>query len=129
MRGEPRLNLNGLLGLTRSTAIDDISKHIGDAYPDFETRRKGGFPEDYLKTLAANMMDYADEDSNSSQEDEIYRGIENAPLVSEFLIRYTWEDILTENDRKYVVLVGELYLEMWNPTNIPVHGSTRSHWE
>ncbi|MGA0854891.1 MAG: hypothetical protein ACO3RK_08790, partial [Luteolibacter sp.] len=51
--GSPKLNLNQLLTKDAATAIDEMAAHIKRSLPEFD-QRKGGFPDDYLRTLAAN---------------------------------------------------------------------------
>lgn len=120
--GKPKLNLNRLLAVGGSAAVDQIADFIHQSLPNFE-RRKGGFPDNYLKTLAANALDYADADSDSTTDGSTYRGIDAYPLVSEFLMRFRWENVLTEGGRKYVVLKVATYAELWNMTDQPVSGT------
>jgi Tfp pilus assembly protein PilV len=63
--GKPRLNLNALLAKPASTAVDEMADWIKKGLPSFESR-KGGFPDNYLKTLAANAIDYADSDADAT---------------------------------------------------------------
>jgi type II secretory pathway pseudopilin PulG len=126
--GLPKLNLNQLLTKPREQAVDEMAAFIGKALPAF-VERKGGFPDDYLKTLAANAMDYADEDNDSSLRANEYRGIDGFPLVSEHVLKTRWENILTENGRKFLVLSATVYVELWNMTNIPVQGTAEISYE
>jgi len=126
--GEPRLNLNRLLGDPRDSAIGEMAKWMEQALPDFDTRG-GGFPDNYLKTLAANALDYADEDSEPSVKVEEYRGLDAYPLVSEFLMRFRWEDIRRKDGRTYVYVSASTYVELWNLSDQPVEGSARISYE
>jgi hypothetical protein len=135
--GEPKLNLNRLLQETPSGAVDEIARQIGRAFPDF-TSRQGGFQEDYLRTLAANIVDYADRDSEGTLQEDAYRGIDAYPFTSEFLLRYKWEwegdpysgqGVITENGRKYVLLTVAAYAELWNMCNHPVSGTVEYEYE
>jgi len=125
--GKPKLNLNDLLAKDRATAIDEMAAHIRIALPNFE-QRKGGFPDDYLKTLAANALDYADDD-NAPSIGTGYRGIDGFPLVSEFAFRSTWENVRTVGDRKFLDLSTSIYVELWNMTNVPVQGQAQVSYE
>jgi len=125
--GQPQLNLNRLLTDSRASAVDEMAAFIKQALPVFE-ERKGGFPDDYLKTLAANALDYADED-NEATVGEGYRGIDGYPLVSEYIFKSRWEDIRTENGRKFMVLSVTVYVELWNMTNVPVDGRAQVSYE
>lgn len=121
MAGKPKLNLNQLLETDRAEAVEKMANFIKKALPKFESR-KGGFPDDYLETLAANAMDYADVDGDSTTAAGRYRGIDSYPMVSEFLMRFRWEDVVTEAGRKYVVLSASTYVELWNMSDKPVNG-------
>lgn len=121
--GKPKLNLNKLLATGGTSAVDEMADFINKALPKF-VDRKGGFPvsEDYVKTLAANAIDYADSDPGSTLGTG-YRGLDAYPLVSEFLMRFHWETILSTGGRKYVVLKVATYVELWNMTDQPVSGT------
>jgi hypothetical protein len=125
--GTPKLNLNEQLAKDRATAIDGMAAHIRQALPDFD-QRKGGFPDDYIKTLAANALDYADED-NEGTIGAGYRGIDGYPLVSEFVFRSTWENVRTVGGRKYLDLSTTVFVELWNMTNVPIQGQAQVSYE
>lgn len=125
--GQAKLNLNDLLSKDRAIAIDDMATHIRQALPVFE-QRKGGFPDDYIKTLAANALDYADVD-NQATIGAGYRGIDGYPLVSEYIFRSTWENIRTVGGRKYLDLSTTVFVELWNMTNVPIQGQVQVSYE
>jgi type II secretory pathway pseudopilin PulG len=127
MAGKPKLNLNQLLETDRAQAVEEMANFIKNALPKFKNRC-GGFPDDYLETLAANAMDYADADSDSTTAGR-YRGIDNYPLVSEFLMRFRWEDVITEAGRKYVMLSASTYVELWNMSDKTVNGTAEVTFE
>ncbi len=120
--GKPKLNLNELLTIEPDQAVVKMANHIKTALPHFE-ERKGGFPDDYLKTLAANTLDYADADNNATTKDSSYRGLDSYPLVSEFLMRFRWENLTIENNNSYLELSVATYAELWNMTDQPISGS------
>jgi hypothetical protein len=125
--GLPKLNLNEIL--SRGPAgVDRMAGFISEALPNFESR-KGGFPEDYLRTLAANAIDYADEDTSSTLVTGSHRGLDAYPLVSEFLMRFRWEGIRRENGRVFVLLRVNTYVELWNMTDQPVAGDAEVSYE
>ncbi|MEY5012476.1 MAG: hypothetical protein RLY69_191, partial [Verrucomicrobiota bacterium] len=126
--GSPKLNLNQLLTKDAATAIEEMAAHIKRSLPEFD-QRKGGFPDDYLRTLAANAIDYADADSEASISNNRYRGLDACPLVSEFLMRFRWENALTENGRKYLVLSASTYAELWNMCDQAVSGNAEISFE
>ncbi|NJM36552.1 MAG: hypothetical protein HC845_01015 [Akkermansiaceae bacterium] len=119
--GKPKLNLNELLKIGGDRAVTQMADFIGKALPDFE-KRKGGFPDDYLKTLAANAIDYADKDGDSTVKAESYRGIDSFPLVSEFLMQFRWESKFIEDGQQYAEVIVTTYAELWNMTDQVVSG-------
>jgi type II secretory pathway pseudopilin PulG len=121
--GEPKLNLNKLLAAGGSSAVDEMADFIAKALPSFE-ERKGGFPDDYLKTLAANTIDYADTNSASTMGND-YRGVDAYPLVSEFLMRFHWKDIQSEGGRKYMTIEVTTYSELWNMSDQAISGKAQ----
>jgi hypothetical protein len=125
--GKPRLNLNRLLATGGDAAVAEMADHIRSALPDF-TQRMGGFPDDYLKTLAAGAIDYADADSNPTTGSG-YRGIDTYPLVSEFLMKFRWDDIKVKNGRKRLILKVNTYVELWNMTDHEVSGEAELSYE
>ncbi|MEX1049168.1 MAG: hypothetical protein WED15_06550 [Akkermansiaceae bacterium] len=125
--GQPKLNLNKLLADNRAAAVDEMAAFIEEALPDFE-ERKGGFPDDYLKTLAANALDYADADSDATV-GVGYRGIDSYPLVSEFVFKSRWDDIRIVDGRKFMDLSVSIYVELWNMTNVSVNGQAQVSYE
>lgn len=118
--GKPKLNLNKLIATGGADAVDEMATFIKKALPGFENR-KGGFPDNYLKTLAANAIDYADTDKKATLGTD-YRGLDAYPLVSEFLMRFRWDDVKVENGRKYVMIKVATYVELWNMTDKVVSG-------
>ena len=126
--GMPKLNLNKMLAENPDTAVAEMAKHIRDALPGFENR-KGGFPEDYTKTIAANALGYATDSEEPIVSPGEYRGVGEYPLVSEFLMRFRWNDIFTDEGRKYVELVVTTYVELWNMNQIPISGRAQVSYE
>ena len=116
--GQPAPDLNQLIS---SAKVSKISNHIFRNLPDFSMRR-GGFPasEDYLKTLAASIIDYADKDSNATI-GVGYRGIDSYPFVNELFDRYEW---IAGSDG-HVNIKVETFVELWNPCQLPITGEIR----
>lgn len=117
MVGLEKVNLNALLAMQPKAAIDRFADQVSRALPDFESERKGGFPDDYLRTLGASVIDYADADSEPTTPSADIRGMDSYPLVNEFAMRFEWEDVATRNGRKFVVIEVETYVELWNMSN------------
>ncbi len=119
--GNPKLNLNKLLAIGGSAAVDEMAGFIATALPTFGTR-EGGFPDNYLKTLAANAIDYADANAFSTMGSD-YRGVDAYPLISEFLMRFGWSEIEIKDGKKYVIIEVTTYAELWNMTDQTIFGS------
>jgi hypothetical protein len=126
--GKPKLNLNRLLATGGDDAVDEMAEWMKSALPEFETR-KGAFKEDYLKTLAANAIDYADEDSYSTRKAGRYRGVDSFPLVSEFAMKTRWENVSEKNGKKYVSVSVRSYAELWNMTDQVAEGQVNVSYE
>ncbi|MBC8128571.1 MAG: hypothetical protein H8M99_15640 [Gloeobacteraceae cyanobacterium ES-bin-144] len=126
--GKPKLNLNRLLGIGGDQAVNEMAALISNALPDF-TKRKGGFPDDYLKTLAANALDYADVDHDPTVAPNSYRGLDSFPLVNEFLMKFRWNNIRVEDGRKILELTVNTYVELWNMTDTAVEGLAEVSYE
>jgi len=124
--GKPKLNLNALLRKSRSAAINEFAEFVDSALPDFSNERKGGFPEDYLKTLAANAFDYADADSDATIQEGTYRGLDAYPLSSEIILHVQY---LGQNADGNLMWKLKLFVELWNMTNRPVSGKAEFSYE
>lgn len=138
MAGQPKLNLNKLLGQDRKSAINQFTDHINKALPKF-VEREGGFStgdplmnlegDDYIKTLAANAFDYADADSEASLEAGVYRGLDAYPLMSELVLKLEYLGPTAKNNRFLLQFRFNLYVELWNITDQPVRGGARVSYE
>jgi len=128
LAGTPRVNLNALLALPPGTAVDEMAAMIRAALPDFD-HRKGGFPEDYVKTLAANAIDYADTDAKPTLKSNEYRGLDAYPLLSEIALQVGYLGMANHNDRKIMTFRFKLFAELCNPTTQAVSGDARLSYE
>ncbi len=126
--GKPKLNLNKLLKENRPAAVDEFASWINAGLPNFEKNRRGGFQDDYLKTLAANAFDYVDTDNDPTLGPN-YRGLDGYPLVSEFASTFRWSNVVRENGRLYVVITAFTYPELWNMTDQTVSGMAQLSFE
>ena len=126
--GTPRVNLNALLAEAPEPAVDDMARAIRDALPDFD-QRKGGFPEDYVKTLAANALDYADADCLPRLKPNEYRGLDAYPLLSEIALQVAYLGLSGQNGRKIMTFRIKLFAELFNPDNQAVSGTARLSYE
>jgi len=116
--GNPAPDLNDLVD---AADVDGIAAHIERQLPTFSTR-KGGFPasEDYLKTLAASIIDYADADSDATVGPG-YRGVDSYPFVNELFDRYEW----IAGGSGEIAIQVETYVELWNPSQQSISGNVR----
>ncbi len=126
--GKPKLNLNKLLAEKRTSAVDEMAAFIKQALPNFEDR-KGGFPEDYVKTLAANALDYADEDKMPTLLAGVYRGIDSYPLTTEIVLKVNYQGMPELDGRQVLKFTISLFAELYNPTDAEVSGSARLSYE
>lgn len=127
MAGKPKLNLNALLAEPRASAITDFSNQVNKALPLFDSR-KGGFPDNYVGTLAANAFDYADTDSDATIVDGC-RGIDSYPLMSEIILHFYNTKYRKANGRSFIDLRCRLFVEFWNMSNKPTQGKSRVSFE
>ncbi len=116
--GQPAPDLNQLIS---SANVSELTDHIARNLPYFSMRR-GGFPasEDYLKYLAASIIDYADKDNNATIGTG-YRGIDSYPFVNELFDRYEW---VASSDGNVNIKV-ETFVELWNPSQLAISGEIR----
>ncbi|MEI6674546.1 MAG: hypothetical protein WCO57_05155 [Verrucomicrobiota bacterium] len=125
--GEPKLNLNTLLAMGPA-GVEPMAAMIRKALPAFASRQ-GGFPDDYLKTLAANAIDYADEDPQSTQVAGSHRGLDGFPLISEVVLQVHYMGQAQVGDRRILTWQFKLFAELWNMTQQDVSGQTRLSYE
>lgn len=111
--GKPKRNLNRLLSIDRGDAIEDMADWIKRGLPEFEGR-KGGFPEQYLQTLAANALDYADVDAQPMISPGCYRGIDGQPFISEVVLHLHYQGMVREEERWVMKWTFRLFAELWN---------------
>ncbi len=134
--GKPKLNLNKLLADPRPGAVDEFAKWVAKALPaqaDSEAfeKRKGGFPapDDYLKTLAAGALDYADADSDPTVKTGSYVGLDAYPLMSEVVLHIEFQGVQKKGSGYTLNWRMRLFAELWNMTNQPANGSARLSYE
>ena len=114
--GRPARNLTDLIAQKN---VDQIAEHISRNMPLFEAR-KGGFPagENYTKTIAASIIDYADADSDATTGTG-YRGVDSYPFVNEIFDRYEW----VSSTASTLTIRVTTYVELWNPSNQTASGT------
>jgi len=119
--GKPKLNLNRLLAVGGNKAVSEMADWMDEALPEFDTR-KGGLTDDYLKTLAANALDYGDTDDMPTSDGLHYSGIDAFPLLSEIVIHIHFQKQQLESGRWVLKWRFRLFAELWNMSNHPVNG-------
>lgn len=117
--GEPQADLNQLVA---DADVEAIAAKINQHLPEFAERRGGMTSEqDYVKTLAASAIDYADEDQNSTLAAD-YRGVDSYPFVNEIYDRYEW--IRPPAGQPGLVRIEvRTFVELWNPSDREISGS------
>ncbi|MEM1443991.1 MAG: hypothetical protein AAGF67_16705, partial [Verrucomicrobiota bacterium] len=115
--------------LNRYVADQDmvVATIIENNLPNFEAR-KGGFPSaasssDYTATIAANLIDYADDDSlpsnpsttvNSTGQE--FRGVDGYCPVNEFFVEFQYRGYTVDpgTGDYTVAFEARIYAEFWN---------------
>ena len=128
--GLPKKNLNELLNRpSRDSAVDEFAAWVDRGLPRFADERRGGFPDDYLKTIAANAFDYADTDSEPTLREGSYRGLDSYPLSSEVILHLRFLGKTTKDGRLILNWRIKLFCELWNMTNMEVDNKARYSYE
>ena len=151
--GTVKLNLNEELRLSEvdggEASVDKVAERIKqvrgfkDNAAEYEAvgievseespveSRYGGFPtgqQSYCKTLAANILDYADRDHAPSQpaggNSGNYRGVDSYPFYTESSRRY----YLSDATELGAVLQIRNFIELYNPTDKPIHGFLKTRF-
>ncbi len=126
--GKPKLNLNALIAKSSDTAVDEMAAWIQKGLPDF-IRRKGGFPQDYLKTISANAIGYAAPKNQPVVKMGEYRGLGASPVLSEIVLDINYLAYTKSGADKVMQYEFVLYAELLNHTNLPITGSTALSYE
>jgi hypothetical protein len=122
--GQPKVDLNANLNASGANAIAGV---IETNMPDWAAARRGGFggaaanpgsDDAYRKSIAANIIDYADADSDATLGSN-YRGLDSYPLVNEFYDYVNWTNVSADS----ITIQVTSYVELWNTTNKAVSGA------
>lgn len=115
-QGTGKADINALI---HHRDIAGFIGHMRKNLPEFENRRGGmADPDEYLGTLAACIIDYADNDGDPTLH-HTCRGIDNYPLLNEMFDRYAW----VSGAGPAVNVEVTTYIELWNPTDKPATGT------
>ena len=118
-----KLDINQQVQTGGDTAVLAITKKINDNLPNFGSTRKGGLTNlDYVKTLAASMIDYADADSSATAGAD-YRGYDSYPLVNEIYTMKWWTKTYPQGGTNWVEVSMDTWVELWNPSDQPISGT------
>jgi len=126
--GKPKLNLNALLAKSPDSAVTEMASWIDTALPLFKNR-KGGFGEDYLKTLAASAIGYAATGNKPIVKIGTYRGLGASPMISEIVMDINYLGYVTKGTSKIMNYEFILFAEMLNHTNLPISGQAAMSYE
>ena len=149
--GYSKLSLNRLITLTAPSNVASIAAVISNNLPDFASVRAGGFTNSagggatnsngytrsaYYLTLAANIVDYADADSDPTTDGTplttnrtrpVYRGVDSYPFVNEINKRYR---LISTNNAAVGGTNGRMarvevtdFIELWNPSSQSNNGT------
>ncbi|MEI8293770.1 MAG: hypothetical protein WCG66_07230 [bacterium] len=101
---------------TNLSSVPAIAGIIGRNLANFDASRRGAFDRgNYTQTLAANIIDYADADSNPTIGTG-YRGIDSYPLVTLVARRYAWTNG-TGGAGGPIQIQTRTFVNFWNPSS------------
>lgn len=147
--GTNKMNLNSYLDTSSQANISSnvaaIAGWIGTNLPVFASTRAGGFfrsggggatntnaftTNAYLRTLAANIIDYADANSTPSTDGTgistnldrpVFRGVDSCPWVNEYVTRFNLFSTNATNiggvTGRAIIIQTTEYIEIWNPSS------------
>ena len=122
---KPRVDINQQVTTGGTAAVTALATKINDNLPTFGTTRKGGLTIlDYVNTVAASMIDYADIDSGATVGTD-YRGYDSYPLINEIYTMKWWKSTQLQSGTYYVTVSMDTWIELWNPSNQPVSGTAK----
>ena len=115
--GKAKFNINNFIAGQDVSAIATI---ISNNLPNFGSERMGGFPpeEDYILTIAASAIDYADNDSTPTVGSG-YRGVDSTPFTTILYNQYDWH----KKDSANISLRLATYIQLWNISDKTISGN------
>ena len=113
--GQPKFNLNYYVS---NQDVNGLASVISSNLPSFSVVRKGGLSDDYNRTLAANIIGYADADSTPLVGAN-YRGVDSTPYVTILHDKHT----LLSVSGSTANVEGWVYVQLWNPSNKQISGT------
>ena len=131
-QGKERTNINTLISQAGDTAVTAIASVINANLTNFASVRRGGMTNDhdYVKTIAANIIDYADVDNTPTVSANItnaaatgkYRGVDTQPYITEFAERLEYVSKVKNGSNWIVTITVTPFLELWNMGNLTTTG-------
>lgn len=124
--GMPAPDLNKLVA---AADVNGIANLISRNIPTFANRRGAmGTPDEYLNTLAANIIDYADADTLPTiipvTNGRAIRGIDSYPFANIITDRY--KRVPPEPGKPFQVAVEvRTFVEVWNPSDQKITGKIK----
>jgi len=116
--GTPKHNINYYIA---QKDVEGLAKIISDNLPNF-SNRKGGMTDDYNKTIAANIIDYADADSTPTVGSG-YRGVDSTPFITIYYDKYDWYDQQPSGGVWNLHIRVTTYIQVWNLSNQEIDGT------
>ena len=116
--GRPKYNLNHFV---QNQDVDGLAAIITRNLPQFATIRQGGFSDtgdDYAKTIAASIIDYADTDTTPTVGTD-YRGVDSSPFITVFYDKFDWQTRSTS-----VGIIVTTFIQIWNLSDQPTEAGT-----
>jgi hypothetical protein len=132
--GQLKIDVNGVIADATTTSdqkVTTIATVIQNNLPKFDLRKGANYGRfkdpsassatglhDYIKTIAANIIDYADTDNLATAGAE-YRGVDSYPFITEWGHRY----VFVSNTGGLTEVNVTPFLEFWNLTDKPISGT------
>ncbi len=119
--GKPKNNLNYYI---QQQDVPGLSQVISSNMPKFADRR-GGLTDDYNKTIAANIIDYADT-NNTPLTGTDYRGADSSPYVT---VIHDKTEYVGVTGTYNVVLRVTYFVQLWNMNSVSTSGQFKLEFD
>jgi hypothetical protein len=126
--GQPKIDLNSKIN---TKDVNGIADAIKTNLPIWASSRRGGFgtglsgtvamEDSYRRTIAANIIGYAQATADAPIVGSDYRGVGAYPLANEFYDYVNWTGTTSDSIRVEVTS----WVELWNMTNQTVSGDVK----
>ncbi len=118
-----KLQINDQVKTGGAAAVQAIAQKINANLPNFGPVRNGKLTTtglDYVNSLAASIIDYADTDSDATVDpapNPTYRGIDSYPFINEIYVMKWWKSTYQKSGTWWVDIQMDTWAEVWNPSN------------